>query len=959
MNSRFPHQNPNEAIEFALGYFERLRADADIRKTWLGLRSLIQVHVTRPDVAVYVDTRDGETMLVTAGDTPESPALTLTLSADTFHRIYAGELNVFLAFASRKIRTKGNVALIMKTTWTLPQAIRIYRQYGAELGLPGFDPSSAPTRSEGLPGALAEPTADTRAGRLLQRRLHTRPEVCVERARYYTVSVQQTEDQPQVIRQARALAHVLANLTVHIEPDELIVGAITGKVLGGGIYPEGIGSRIAGELETIGFREPNPFIVTDEQLRELREEILPYWRGKTLEDAARARWSPQVAEAIDQVAPFIATEIAGIGHMLLNYGGILANGLEWYARQAEEREKKAKDERQGAGSRTQEGGTGKQDASDDRQVDFYRAAAMACWGVIRFAERYAEEAERLASIEANPVRREELARIARICRHVPAHPARTFHEALQAMVFVLVAAQIEDYESAFSIGRLDQLLWPYYEADLAAGRLGQEEALELLQCFYVKVSQSIPLFDADVSLAFAGKTAFANAIVGGVDAQGRDATNPVSYLAVEAMRRANTQQPNFGVRLHENTPPEFLDGVTRALADGLRNVQFFNDDAVVPAVANRGVPLEEARDYGIIGCVEPAVPGVSFTSSDAALFNLGLCLELALNDGRGRLFTDQLGLSVGDPRQFTCIDDVIAAYRRQVAYLVGLMVQALDTLALVHAELKPKPFISATTGDCLERGLDLTWGGARYDFTGVQGVGSATVGDSLAALDAMVFRQRQVTMEELLAALDADFEGYEPLRQVLVSRAPKYGNDDEAADGFTRLAAQVYCQEVAKHANPRAGRYQPGLYSVTTHVALGLAVGATPDGRRAGAPLSQGISPVQGRDRRGPTAAMRSAARLDHVLVSNGSAFNQKLNPAFIQSGKGPQTLVGLLRGYFRLGGMQLQWNLVDRETLQAAQARPEDHRDLIVRVSGYSAHFTDLERVVQDDIVARMEHAL
>ena len=628
MSSHFPYQNPVEAAEFAFGYFERLRADPDIRKTWLGLRALIQVRITRPDVAVYVDTRDGETMVVTPGVAAETPALTLHLSADAFHRIYAGELNVFLAFATRKIKTRGNVALIMKTTWTLPQAISIYRRYGAELGLPGFEAGRA---AEVV--APVETTAETRVGRLLERRLHARPEVCIERARYYTASMRQTEGEPQVIRQAKALAHVLDNLTVHIEPDELIVGAITGKVLGGGVYPEGIGSRVAGEMETIGFREPNPFVVSDGQLDELREDIFPYWRGKTLEDAARRRWPPEVVDAVDQVAPFVATEIAGIGHMLLNYEGILSKGLAWYVQQATSR---------------------MQDAEGERQGDLYQAMIIACQGAIRFAERYAAKAAGQNTILPYNV--------AEICRRVPAHPARTFHEALQAMQFVLVVAQIEDYESAFSIGRLDQLLWPYYEADLAAGRLTEDEALELLQCFYIKVSHSIPLFDADVSLAFSGMTAFANAVVGGVDAEGRDAVNPVSYMAVEAMRRVNTPQPNFGVRVHANTTPEFLDAVTRAMGDGLRNVQFFNDEAIVPALVNRGVPLEEARDYGIIGCVEPAVPGVSFTSSDAALFNLGLCLELALNDGRGRLFTDQLGLPTGDPRGFASIEDVIKAW---------------------------------------------------------------------------------------------------------------------------------------------------------------------------------------------------------------------------------------------------------------------------------------------------------
>jgi pyruvate formate-lyase/glycerol dehydratase family glycyl radical enzyme len=954
MPSRFPYQDADKAAEFALGYFLRLRADPEILGTWLGLHALIQVHITQPDIAVHVDTRDGQIMTVTPGLTPDPPALTLTLSADTFHRIYAGELNVFLAFATRKIKTKGNVALIMKTTWTLPHAIRIYREYGAQLGLPGFEVKG--TQGAPLPPSAAEPLesdASTRVERLLQRRLRAGREVCIERARYYTESMRSTEDEPQVLRQAKALAHVLGNLTVHIEPDELVVGSITGKVLGAGVYPEGIGARVLGELETIAFRETNPFAVSDGQLHELCDQIFPYWRGKTVEDIARGRlavssiapWSPAVTEAIDQVAPFIATEIAGIGHMLLNYKGILTRGLAWYAQQAEERQSETP--------------KAEHPVSNTEQADFYHAAALACRSVIHFAHRYATEAERLAAAEPDPARRQELEHIAEACRQVPAYPARTFHEALQAMHFVLVAAQIEDYESAFSIGRLDQLLWPFYQADLEAGLLTREDAVEHLQCFYIKVSHSIPLFDADVSLAFAGMTSFANAVVGGIDTQGHDATNPVSYLALEAMLRVNTPQPNFGVRLHENTPTEFLEAVSQSVADGLRNIQFFNDEAIIPALVHRGIPLTEARDYGIIGCVEPAVPGVSFTSSDAALFNLGLCLELALNDGRGRLFTDQIGLPTGDPRCFTSMEDVIAAYRHQVAHLVDLMVQALDVLAEVHARFRPKPFISATTGDCLARSLDLTWGGARYDFTGVQGVGSATVGDSLAALDALVFRERRVTVDELLTALDTDFEGCETLRQMLVNRAPKYGNDDEKADHFTRLAAEIYCQEVEKHANPRGGRYQPGLYSVTTHVALGLAVGATPDGRHAGAPLSQGISPVQGRDRHGPTAAMQSAARLDHTLVSNGSALNLKLSPTFLQSGKGPDSLAGLLSGYFRLGGMQLQWDLVNDEMLRAAQQHPEDYRDLIVRVSGYSAHFTDLERVVQDDIIARMEHAI
>lgn len=930
--SHFPYPDPAAAQAFAMGYFQRLEADPDIRRTWLGLEALVQVRIYEPDIAVHVDTRDGETMTVTPGETAEKPNLTLTLSADTFHKIYAGEMNVFMAFARRKIKTQGNAALIMKTTWTLPQAIRIYRAYGAEVSAPGFAAETDAT----LRDRPAERTEGTRVERLKARFLQQQREVCVERARYWTQSYRQTEGQPAVVRQARALAHVLDHLTVHIEPEELIVGALTGKALGGVVYPEGVGGRIGGELATIRARTTNPFFVSDEEMRELLDDILPYWQGRTLEDRARALWPSEVVNAFDQVAPFIITEIAGIGHVLLNLDKVFQVGLEGIVAEAQ----------------------GYLADTDEATHPFYEAVVIACQAAMRFAGRYADEAARLATVEADPGRRAELETITQVCRRVPAHPPRTLHEALQAIQLLVVVEQNEEYGSAVSIGRLDVLLQPFYAADRTAGRLTREEAQELLGCLFVKLSHSIPLFDADVTLAFSGLTTFVNAIVGGVDAAGRDVTNDVTTLALETMAALNTPNPTFGVRLHEGTPPALTQAVTETVAGGLRNVQFFNDAAVIASLTNRGVPLAEAREYAIIGCVEQAVPGASFTSSDAALFNLPLCLELALNDGRGRVFTDRIGVSTGDPRAFRSIDDVVTAYVQQVEYLVGLMVGALDVLGEVHRAHKPTPFLSSFTGDCLARGLDVTAGGARYNFTGVQGVGTATVGDSLTAIQRLVFQEQRLTWNELLAALDADFEGYEPVRQLLVNRAPKYGNDDEVADALARLAAEVYCRAVERHPNPRGGWYSPGLYSVTTHVALGLAVGATPDGRRASEPLSQGVSPVQGRDRQGPTAALRSAARLNYGLVSNGAVLNQRLHPLSLGGVKGAPVLAGLLRGFFDLGGMHLQWNVVDRETLLAAQAHPERYRDLVVRVSGYSALFADLDPIVQDEIISRTEHA-
>jgi formate C-acetyltransferase len=929
----FPYRDPQQGEPFVLGYFERLRANDDIRRSWLGLDALVQVRLQEPHVAVLIDTRGGREMRISPEVAAEKPDLTLTLTADSFHAIYAGQLNVFTAFADRRVRAEGNAALVMQTAWTLPQAIRIYREHCAAAGLAMEEPR--------VPGPAAAAAAVTPAGdrveRLRERFLRGQREVCIERARYLTESYRRTEGQPPVLRQARALEHILSHMTVRIEPDELLVGNVTGKVLGAGIYPEGIAGRILGELPNLAQRECNAFVVAPDEERELVAGILPYWSGRTIEDRVRALWSPAVTASFEKVVPFIFTEIAGIGHMLVNHQRVLEQGLLPVIEEARTRRQKAQDE---------------------AQHDFYEAAEIAGQAVVSWANRYADEAARLAGTATDP-RRDELLAIAEACRRVPAHPPRTFQEALQSVLFMHYATQIESWESAISIGRMDQFLCPAFQADMGAGRLSRDRALELLACFYIKLSHSIPLFDADVTLAFSGLTNFANTVIGGVDAEGRDTTNELSYLMLEAMKRVRMPQPNFGVRLHRQAPREFRDAVARSVADGIGNLQLFNDEVIIASLANRGVPLPEARGYGIIGCVEQAVPGKSFTSSDAALFNLPLCLELALNNGRGRLFSDQLGLPTGDPRGFTSIEDVISAYRAQVEYLAGRMVEGLEGLAQAHAEQRPVPLASSLTDDCLARGLDLTAGGARYNFTGVQGVGVATVGDSLAAIDWLVFDRKRVTMDQLLAALDADFEGQEELRQMLLNKAPKYGNDDDRADGFARLAAEIYCRAVEKHRSFRGGWYSPGLYSVTTHLAFGLMIGATPDGRHAGQPLSQGISPAHGRDRCGPTAAMKSATKLDHALVSNGLALIQMLSLGASARQHATEVLGGLLEGYFSLGGQELQWNLVDRATLIAAQQDPEAYRGLVVRVAGYSALFTDLNRVVQDELIARTEHTV
>jgi len=932
---KFPFaEGGKDGEAFVLGYFARLAQHPEISQVWKNLKTLVQVHLTQPEFWAVIDTRDGKTMKVTTGKANQTPELTLTIAADDFHRIYSGQLNVLSAFASQKVLAEGKVSVIMETTWTLPQAIEIYRGHCQELGLPLGKTEPA--------AVLAEPAPEesgSRTERLRLRFAAATREVCIERARLFTESFQHSEGKLQVLRQAEAFAHVMNHLPVHIYPDELIVGNITSKFLGAGVYPEGAAGRVVGELDTIGSRATNPFNLNDADKGELREHIFPYWKGRTLESRARQLWPPEVVRAFERIGIFILTEVAGIGHILLNHSDVLRRGLNVIAAEAEKQATKFR--KQG----------------NKHAASFCQAAKTSCDAVMTFAGRHAVLARQLAAEEQNAERKQELRDIADRCSKVPAQPATTFAEALQAIYFTHISAQIEaGYESAFSLGRIDQFLLPYYEKDKRAGHVTPESAQELLECLYIKLSHVIPLFDSDVSLAFSGLTTFANAVVGGVDAQGKDATNELSLIVIRAMNHMRTPNPTLGARIHRDTPPQFLRIVCEALIEGMGNLQFLNDESIIGALRQRGVPLKDARGYGIIGCVEPAVPGRSFTSSDAALFNLALPLELALNDGYAHIFHENLGLRTGDPRRFTSMTEVLEAYTKQTKHLVGLMAQGLNGLAQANAELKPTPFTSAITERCLETGKDVTGGGAIYNFTGVQGVGLASVADSLAAIDQLLYRDQSVTWDALLKALSNDFRDSEPARQIMLNRAPKYGNDEELVDKYAAFVAQLYSDEVSRHATFRGGTLLPGLYSVATHIAFGVMVGALPSGRRAGTPLSCGVTPAPGAAQKGPTAALRSVAKLNHRLIANGSALNLRLSPTHLKGKHGAQLLSSLVTTFFGLGGMQIQFNLVDSQTLRRAQEHPEEYRDLVVRVAGYSALFTDLDRLVQDELIARTE---
>ncbi|MFQ5999995.1 MAG: formate C-acetyltransferase/glycerol dehydratase family glycyl radical enzyme, partial [Candidatus Bathyarchaeia archaeon] len=574
--------------------------------------------------------------------------------------------------------------------------------------------------------------------------------------------------------------------------------------------------------------------------------------------------------------------------------------------------------------------------------------------VINYAHRYAQKAMEMAKEEKDPTRKEELTKIAEISKRVPAKPPRNFHEALQFVWFTQVALHQENYEQAISMGRIDQYLYPYYKKDVEAGILDFEKAVELVGCLWIKTNEIIPIFDAAVTLYFSGLPTNQALTIGGMNEEGKDATNELTYVMLEATKRVALRQPNVHLRLHKKSPRKLLEAFAEVTLSGTNNVAIFNDETIIEAMVRKKVSLKDARNYSTIGCVEPGPFGKSFTSSDAALFNLPICLELALNNGVSSVLGEKVGLETGNPLNFETINDVIEAFRKQVSYLVRHMTIGSNCSEIANQVIKPTPLLSLCVEGPFEAGRDITTGSARYNFTGVQGVGLADVADSLAALDQIVFQEKRMDMKELLEALRKNFEGYEELRQLLINRVPKYGNDDDLVDKYAQLAAKIYSEEVEKYRNVRNGWFIPGMYSMTTHIGFGFFTGPLPSGRKLNEPLSNGISPSASSDRKGLTAAMRSVTKIDHTLYPNGLSYTLTLSPTLFSGKEGINNLISLVRTYMELGGMHVHFNIVDVGTLLEAQKDPGKYRGLLVRVAGYSAYFVDLPKEVQDEIICR-----
>ena len=782
------------------------------------------------------------------------------------------------------------------------------------------------------------PTARVRLG--IERNRATPAELHPERAVAATLSWMETEGQPLFTRRGRMLLRIVAEHPVRIQEGELIVGMKTLTPRGSPVYPEVSCDWVERDLELLATRADTPFQVSDRTKAVLRTQVFPFWKGRQVSDRIMEAVPLETWKADERGVIYNYWRSRTIGHVNAGYEKVLTLGLEGII--AEVRGSMAGLDPHG------------QDTSSRTQ--FLESVIMACEAGMLLAARYAFEARRLAAGEADLERRAELEQTAAVLEQVPARPARTFQEALQSFWITQLMLNLETDGHAFGPGRFDQYLYPYYRHSIDTGQITQAQAQELLELLWVKLDEITLAKDAGEAGTSSSYPEFQNLNIGGLTRQGRDAVNELSYMCLDALEHTLLPQPGLSAQIASGTAPKFLMRCCEVLRLGTGMPAMFNADAMVLGMVNRGKTLSDARTSSLNGCVATYCDGKDRMAS-TGYFNLAKALELALNDGVDRLTGEQLGPRTGDPGGFT-FDQVIGAFRAQVEHFVSLKVRYDDTVRDIYARHCPVPFTSAVIDDCVQDAVDWHAGGSHYKIATMSAVALGTVADALAGIRRHVFDGPTATMAELIDALDRDWEGHELLRQRLVNKTPHYGNGDDYADQLAVLAQDIFCTAVERHTDIQGARYWVDMLPTTSHIALGLLTGATPDGRRAGAWLSEGVSPVQGHDRKGPTAATRSVAKLDHART-NGTLLNIKINPQTVREDRDLPKLAALIRSYFAQGGFHMQFNLVDRGTLLDAVARPEAHRDLLIRVAGYSDYFVLLSKEIQQEILSRAEHGV
>ena len=751
----------------------------------------------------------------------------------------------------------------------------------------------------------------------------------IEQALLITETYKANEDKPRIIQRALALKSALMNLKISIEPEEMIVGNRTAGVRYGVVFPESGSTWVDKEFETLPTRDQDKFNVRQEDIRAFREIIKPYWAGKSLEDVLRKRYGTEI-DKIAKVVKINQKDHAQ-GHICPDCEKWLKKGPAQLKREAEKSLEKAEGEKR----------------------DFYQSVIYVMEGVQEFMMRYHNLL--LEKAETDDKNRENLLKIAGICKNLSRRPPISFQEAVQSLWFLFTTLHMESNASSFSPGRMDMFLYPFYKYDIERGEIDKQKALEIIECLWLKFNEIVYMRNSHSAKFFAGFPIGFNIAIGGQDEKGENFVNELSFLFLKAQEHLGLPQPNLSVRLNKNSEDDFLKEAIKVVAKGSGMPQFFNDEAVISAMEALGIAEKDARNYAIVGCVELTTQGNNLGWSDAAMFNLNKVLELTLTGGKCLLTGKQLGENYGTLRDYKTFEELEKSFEKHLDFYMEKMVKACEEVEKAHIDLLPSPFLSTVINDCMGKGTDVTRGGAIYNFSGIQMIQVANLADSLWALKKLVFDEKRISKDELLSALENNFEGYEIVQAMLLNKAEKYGNDIDSVDSMGVKWAEYFKKKLGEYKNYRGGKYHTGMYTVSAHVPMGENLGASPDGRKAYEPLADGgMSPVYGRDTKGPTAVLKSVAKLDKTLTSNGGLLNMKFLPEFFRTETGIDKFAKMMRSFIELEIPHIQFNVVRKEDLIAAKKNPEQYRGLTIRVAGYTAYFTELSEKLQDEIIAR-----